>query len=165
VIQVTPQLRILVATEPVDFRKGIDGLSQVVKGVLGGDPLSGALFVFRNRRASAIKVRRSRLLALTRAPLEGPLSPLASTQRPRRSRSRRPRGRRGRGAQPQTRLRRVDSPRSPSGTPRCPSSRSSRLKGSPLPYFKSPIMAAEVASHLASPTPCSGRLGARRRSP
>ena len=55
-IQLTPQLRILVATEPVDFRKGIDGLSQVVKGVLGGEPLSGALFVFRNRRASAIKV-------------------------------------------------------------------------------------------------------------
>jgi transposase len=55
-IQVTPQLRILVATEPVDFRKGIDGLARVVKDALDGDPFSGALFVFRNRRASAIKV-------------------------------------------------------------------------------------------------------------
>ena len=44
------------ATEPVDFRKGIDGLSRVVKDALAGDPFSGALFVFRNRRATAIKV-------------------------------------------------------------------------------------------------------------
>jgi len=56
VIQVTPQLRILVATEPVDFRKGIDGLARVVKDELVGDPFSGALFVFRNRRGTAIKV-------------------------------------------------------------------------------------------------------------
>lgn len=55
-IQVTPQLRILIAIEPVDFRKGIDGLSQVVRGALSLDPLSGALFVFRNRRGTAIKV-------------------------------------------------------------------------------------------------------------
>lgn len=55
-IQLPPQLRILVATEPVDFRKGIDGLAAVVKGVLEGDPFSGAVFVFRNRRATAIKV-------------------------------------------------------------------------------------------------------------
>jgi len=56
VIQLTPQLRILVAIEPVDFRKGIDGLSRVVKETLAGDPFSGAVFVFRNRRATAIKV-------------------------------------------------------------------------------------------------------------
>lgn len=55
-IQLTPQLRLLVATEPVDFRKGIDGLARVVKDVLQDDPFSGALFVFRNRRATAIKV-------------------------------------------------------------------------------------------------------------
>lgn len=55
-IQVTPQLRILVAVQPVDFRKGIDGLSRVVKEELESDPYSGALFVFRNRRATAIKV-------------------------------------------------------------------------------------------------------------
>src|SRR5690606_7546784 len=55
-IQLPPQLRILVATEPVDFRKGIDGLAAVVKGLLEDDPFSGAVFVFRNRRATAIKV-------------------------------------------------------------------------------------------------------------
>lgn len=55
-IQLTPQMRVLVATEAVDFRKGIDGLAQEVKAVLEGDPMSGALFVFRNRRASAIKL-------------------------------------------------------------------------------------------------------------
>ena len=55
-IQVTPQLRILVATEPVDFRKGIDGLARVVKHALAGDPFSGAVFVFRNRRGTAVKV-------------------------------------------------------------------------------------------------------------
>lgn len=55
-IQLTPQLRILVATEPVDFRKGIDGLARLVKDALGSDPFSGAVFVFRNRRATALKV-------------------------------------------------------------------------------------------------------------
>ncbi len=54
-LQVTPQMRVLVAVEPADFRKGIDGLAQVCREVLLADPLSGALFVFRNRRATAIK--------------------------------------------------------------------------------------------------------------
>ena len=54
-IQVTPQMRILVAVEPVDFRKGIDGLAQVCKLELSSDPYSGCVFVFRNRRATAIK--------------------------------------------------------------------------------------------------------------
>lgn len=54
-IQLTPQLRIFVATQPVDFRKGIDGLARVVKDGLGADPFSGAVFVFRNRRGTAIK--------------------------------------------------------------------------------------------------------------
>lgn len=55
-IQLTPQLRILVAIQPVDFRKGIDGLSRVVQDTLAAEPFSGAVFVFRNRRATAIKV-------------------------------------------------------------------------------------------------------------
>ncbi len=54
-IQVTPQMRILVAVEPTDFRKGIDGLASVCKQELKSDPFSGAVFVFRNRRATAIK--------------------------------------------------------------------------------------------------------------
>jgi transposase len=56
VIQLTPQMRILVAVQPVDFRKGIDGLAGVCRGALASDPFSGCVFVFRNRRATAIKI-------------------------------------------------------------------------------------------------------------
>jgi transposase len=55
-IQVTPQMRILLAVAPADFRKGIDGLAQVCRQVLRSDPFSGHVFVFRNKRANAIKV-------------------------------------------------------------------------------------------------------------
>ena len=50
-IQITPQMRILLAVEPVDFRNGIDGLAGVCRTRLGCDPFSGWLFIFRNRRA------------------------------------------------------------------------------------------------------------------
>jgi transposase len=56
VIQITPQMRILVAVEAVDFRNGIDGLARVCKQQLQADPFSGGLFVFRNRRRTAIKI-------------------------------------------------------------------------------------------------------------
>lgn len=55
-LSITPQMRILVAVEPADFRKGIDGLAGMCRNVLGEDPFSGGVFVFRNRRATAIKV-------------------------------------------------------------------------------------------------------------
>lgn len=55
-LQITPQMRILVAVEPVDFRKGIDGLAQVCQATLKEDPFRGSLFVFRNRRGTALKV-------------------------------------------------------------------------------------------------------------
>ena len=55
-IQVTPQMRVFVATEPADFRCGIDGLARRVRAVLEDDPMSGAVFVFRNRRSSALKL-------------------------------------------------------------------------------------------------------------
>ena len=55
-LQITPQMKVLVAVEPVDFRKGIDGLAAVCKGSLEKDPFAGTVFVFRNRRATAIKV-------------------------------------------------------------------------------------------------------------
>jgi len=55
-LQVTPQMKVLVAVEPVDFRRGIDGLAAVCKASLGQDPFAGTVFVFRNRRATAIKV-------------------------------------------------------------------------------------------------------------
>jgi len=56
VIQITPQMRILVAVEAVDFRKGIDSLARLCQDHLHTDPFSGCLFVFRSRRATAIKV-------------------------------------------------------------------------------------------------------------
>jgi len=55
-LQVTPHMRILVAVEPQDFRKGIDGLGGVCRSMLKEDPLSGCVFVFRNRRGTAIKL-------------------------------------------------------------------------------------------------------------
>jgi transposase len=55
-IQLTPQMRILVAVEPADFRRGIDGLARVCREALGSDPFDGTVFVFRNRRATAVKV-------------------------------------------------------------------------------------------------------------
>lgn len=54
-IQITPQMRILVAVQTVDFRKGIDGLAALCRQALASDPLSGALFVFCSRRRHAIK--------------------------------------------------------------------------------------------------------------
>ena len=55
-IQLTPQMRILVAIEPADFRKGIDGLARVAREQLDSDPFSGSIFVFRNRRGTAVKI-------------------------------------------------------------------------------------------------------------
>ncbi len=55
-IQLTPQMRILVATAPADFRKGIDGLARLCRVELAKDPFSGTLFVFGNRRRTAVKV-------------------------------------------------------------------------------------------------------------
>ena len=55
-IQITPQMRILVAVEPVDGRKGIDSLAQLCQERLLTDPFSGYLFVFRSRRGTAIRI-------------------------------------------------------------------------------------------------------------
>ena len=55
-IQVTPQMRILVAVQPVDFRRGIDGMAQQCRAHLRSDPFSGTVFVFRNRRKTALKI-------------------------------------------------------------------------------------------------------------
>jgi len=60
-IQVTPQMRIWVAIEAVDFRKGIDSLVRVCQEKLQTDPFSGSLFVFRSRR------RRLRSWSMTAA--------------------------------------------------------------------------------------------------
>jgi len=55
-IQITPQIRILVAVEPIDARKGIDSLAQLCREKLASDPFSGCLFIFRSRRGTAIKL-------------------------------------------------------------------------------------------------------------
>ena len=57
-IQLTPQMRIVAAIEPVDFRRGIDGLARLCKDVLKHDPFNGWVFVFRNRSAKALKSAR-----------------------------------------------------------------------------------------------------------
>ena len=55
-LQLTPQSRIFLATPPVDFRKGIDGLAAVCRQVLGENPLAGAVYVFRTRAGTALKL-------------------------------------------------------------------------------------------------------------
>jgi hypothetical protein len=55
-IQITPQMRILVAVEAVDGRKGIDSLARLCQERLQTDPFSGCLFVFRSRRGTAIRI-------------------------------------------------------------------------------------------------------------
>ncbi len=55
-IQITPQMRVLVAIEPVDFRRGIAGLAQQCRAVLKEDPCTGAAFVFRSRQRKSIKL-------------------------------------------------------------------------------------------------------------
>lgn len=55
-IQTSPNLRIWVAVEPVDFRKGIDSLAALCRGKLQQDPMTGCAFVFRNRKATAVKI-------------------------------------------------------------------------------------------------------------
>ena len=55
-IQITPQMRILVAVESVDGRRGIDSLAQLCRETLRSDPFSGCLFFFRNRSAKAIRI-------------------------------------------------------------------------------------------------------------
>lgn len=55
-IQLTPQMKILLAVEPADLRRGIDGLARLCREVLSAEPFSGTVFVFRNRRRTSIKI-------------------------------------------------------------------------------------------------------------
>ena len=55
-IQLTPQMRLLVCVDPADFRKGIDGLCALCRKRLAADPFSGVVFIFRNQRATAVKL-------------------------------------------------------------------------------------------------------------
>lgn len=53
---VMPQMRVLVAVEPIDMRKGIDGLVAVCRQGLQAEPMDGTLFVFRSRRGHTLKI-------------------------------------------------------------------------------------------------------------
>lgn len=48
--------QVWIATQPVDMRKSFDGLAEVVRTFLGHDPLSGNLFVFRNKSSERLKI-------------------------------------------------------------------------------------------------------------
>lgn len=52
----TGAIRVLVATRPVDFRKGAEGLAALVRETMGADPFSGAVYVFRAKRADRVKL-------------------------------------------------------------------------------------------------------------
>jgi transposase len=53
-LPVRPGLRILVTSRPVDFRRGMDSLSTLVKETLAADPFAGDVFVFRSKRAQLV---------------------------------------------------------------------------------------------------------------
>ena len=55
-IAVPPGVRILLAAQPVDFRKGMDGLAALVQQALWADPFKGDVFIFRPKRADRVKV-------------------------------------------------------------------------------------------------------------
>jgi transposase len=56
VIAVPPGVRILLAPRPVDFRKGMDGLTALVQQALRADPFQGDVFIFRPKRADRVKI-------------------------------------------------------------------------------------------------------------
>jgi transposase len=49
-------VRVLVATKPVDFRKGADGLAALVRDTMGANPFSGAVYVSRAKRTDRVKL-------------------------------------------------------------------------------------------------------------
>src|SRR5260370_30097340 len=51
-----PAVRIWLGSQPVDLRRSFDGLAEQVRQHLQGDPLSGHVFVFRNKRADRVKL-------------------------------------------------------------------------------------------------------------
>jgi transposase len=56
VITLPAGARVLLATKPVDFRKGAHGLAALAVAALGTDPFSGVVLVFRSRRADRVKI-------------------------------------------------------------------------------------------------------------
>lgn len=52
----TQGVRIWLATSPVDMRRSFDALAEHVRTILADDPMSGHLFVFRNRSSQRVKI-------------------------------------------------------------------------------------------------------------
>jgi len=55
-LTLTPQMRIFLAVEAIDFRNGIDGLAGMCLHKFGCDPFGGGVFVFCNRRGTSLKI-------------------------------------------------------------------------------------------------------------
>ena len=55
-LQITPQMRIFACTDPVDFRKGIDGMAAICRNLLSKNPMDGAVFLFRSRSKVSLRV-------------------------------------------------------------------------------------------------------------
>jgi len=73
-LQLAPQTRVFLALEPADFRRGIDGLAALCRQRLGEDPMGGAIFVFRNRQGTALKLLcydGAGVLAVPETPITG----------------------------------------------------------------------------------------------
>ncbi len=55
-IQLTAQMRILIAIKPLDFRKGVDSIASYCKYQLQQNPYSGVVYAFRNKASTAVKI-------------------------------------------------------------------------------------------------------------
>lgn len=55
-LSLPPSVRIFVCTQPTDMRRSFDGLMALAETAVGEDPLSGHLFLFRNRRGDRVKI-------------------------------------------------------------------------------------------------------------
>ena len=55
-LSLPPSVKVYLAVDPVDMRKGMDALSNVVRNVIRQEPMSGHLFVFRGRRGHMLRI-------------------------------------------------------------------------------------------------------------
>jgi hypothetical protein len=89
-------VRIFVCTQPIDFRRGFDGLALAARERLGEDPRAGGLLVFTNRRATSAEARQPRVRGRTapdrRRSCSRPPVPMSETHGPRKGRDSHVRG-------------------------------------------------------------------------
>ncbi len=55
-ITITPQMKVLLFSQSIDFRNGIDGVAGLCRKHFDEDPFSGSVFVFRNRKSTSVKI-------------------------------------------------------------------------------------------------------------